>query len=276
LKYRLIVTDLAGTLLDSRRNISARVKEAVNEFRKKGGFFTVATGRMELSAKEYIEQLGIEGPVILYNGSRVVDIGKNIVIYDSKLDYRIARSALKLQKEYQLDPLVYLNGSVYVYSITPVVDKYMIKDSVMCNAVGDLYEFLREPPTKILIIGPGEQFETFMEELSRMVPVAINWVRSEPDYLEILPDGVSKGAALVKLAAHMGIPMEEVGAIGDQLNDLEMIKAAGLGVAVENACPELKSSADYITASNDEDGVAEVVFQVLKGTEPCMSREIGS
>jgi Cof subfamily protein (haloacid dehalogenase superfamily) len=267
LKYKLIVSDLDGTLLDSKRNISIGTRKSIDEFRRKGGFFTIATGRMELSAKGYIEQLEIDGPVILYNGSRIIDINRNFVIYDSKMNYMLARKTLELLKEYEWDPLVYVDGRVYVNSITPVVKEYMEKDTVMCDAVGNLYEFLERSPTKILIIGPGEQFESFAGKLSRMVPVTINCVRSEPNYLEILPDGVSKGAALRRLAGYMNIPMDEVVAIGDQLNDLEMIKAAGLGVAVENACSGLKSSSDYVTFSNDEEGVAEVVFKVINGIE---------
>jgi Cof subfamily protein (haloacid dehalogenase superfamily) len=265
LKYRLIVSDLDGTLLDSKRNISDRTKELINRYINKGGTFTFATGRMEGSARDYIEFLSIESPAIIYNGAKVVDIKKEKVSYEANLDYNTARTALKLSKEYNWDVILYINKKVFVNSITEGIKEYMVKDGVKCEPVGDLFEFLNSSPTKILIIGNPEKFEEYILRLNKTLNILVNNVRSEWNYLEILPDGISKGEALKRLAAELRIPLEEVIAIGDELNDLSMIKVAGLGVAVANANPELIKIADYITKSHDEDGVAEVIDKVLNG-----------
>lgn len=265
MKYKLIVSDLDGTLLDGKRNISDRTKELISEFVRKGGVFSFATGRMESSAGKYIEYLNINSPSIIYNGAKVADIRKDKVIYEAKLDFETAKKALKLSLGYDWDVLLYINKKIYVNRITDVIEEYMVKDGVECEAVGNLYEFLEEDPTKILIIGNPDYFEPYVSKLKGAITSPVNYVRSEYNYLEILPHGISKGEALKRLAEELNIPIDEVIAIGDNLNDLSMIREAGMGVAVENAHPEIVKNAKYVTKSNDEDGVAEVVYKVIKG-----------
>lgn len=265
MKYKLIVSDLDGTLLDSRRNISDRTKELIHKYISVGGIFTFATGRMENSARHYIDYLNIEAPAIIYNGAKVSDIKKETVSYEAALEYNTTITTLRLLKEYDLDVLLYINKKVYVNSITEGIKEHMIKDGVVCVPVGDLCEFLKSQSTKILIIGDPNKFDEYILRLNGLLGTPVNYVHSEWNYLEILPEGTSKGEALKKLAEELRIPMEETIAIGDELNDLSMVKAAGLGVAVANGNPELIKIADYVTKSHDEDGVAEVIDKVLNG-----------
>ena len=263
MKYKLIVSDLDGTLLDSSRKVSQRTKDLIKEFTEKGGIFTFATGRMEASVKKYLDYLDISNPVIIYNGAKVVDIKKDIVLFEELLDYDLSKTALKIAAEYEWDVLLYLDKKIFVNKITDVIEEYMLKDGVYCEAVGRLDEFLRCEPTKILIIGNPNYFMPYLEELKHQIDVALNYVVSEYNYLEILPEQSSKGNALRKLAENLSIPLEQAIAIGDNLNDISMIQTAGLGVAVENAHEELKKYANYITAINENDGVAEVIFRAI-------------
>src|SRR5438876_11636593 len=111
---------------------------------------------------------------------------------------------------------------------------------------------------KILIIGGRPDLLAVRDRIARL-PISINSVCSEDTFLEILPQGSSKGAALEFVAQHLGIPLSEIIAVGDNLNDLEMIRTAGLGVAMGNAPPELRAQAGYVTSTNDEGGLAEVI-----------------
>jgi Cof subfamily protein (haloacid dehalogenase superfamily) len=263
MKYKLIVSDLDGTLLDSRRKISQRTKDLIKEFIGKGGIFTFATGRMEASVGKYLDYLDISDPVIIYNGAKVVDIKKGVVLFEELLDYDLAKIALKIAAEYEWDVLLYLDKKIYVNKITDVIEEYMLKDGVYCEVAGRLDEFLKCEPTKILIIGNPDCFVPYIEKLQKQINTSLNYVFSEHNYLEVLPEDASKGSALEKFAKSINIPIEQTIAIGDNLNDLSMIKAAGLGVAVENAHEEVKRCSNYITKSNDNEGVAEVVYKVI-------------
>jgi Cof subfamily protein (haloacid dehalogenase superfamily) len=265
MKYKLIVSDLDGTLLDSRGKISQRTKELIKEFTEKGGIFTFATGRMEDSVTKYLDYLDISNTVIIYNGAKVVDIKKDVVLFEELLEYDLAKTALKIAAEYEWDVLLYLDKKIYVNKITDIIEEYMLKDGVFCEAVGRLDEFLKCEPTKILIIGNPNCFTSYIEKLQKKINASLNYVFSEHNYLEILPEDASKGNALKRLAESESISIEQTIAIGDNLNDLSMIKAAGLGVAVENAQEEVKKCADYITKGNDDEGVAEVIYKVING-----------
>jgi Cof subfamily protein (haloacid dehalogenase superfamily) len=263
LKYKLIVSDLDGTLLDSSRNISLRTRKLIQEFISRGGIFTFATGRMESSIVKYFDYLGLTGPAIIYNGSKIVDVKKEEILFENSLDCNLAKAVLKISKEYPWDALLYMNKKIYVREVTSIIEEYMIKDGVECEAVPELHEFITLPPTKILIIGNPDYFQAYVEKVSKHMCCSINYVNSEHNYLEILPENTSKGNALKELARLLNIPMEQVVAIGDNLNDISMIEAAGVGAATANAHEEVKKAADFITKSNDEDGVAEVIYRVI-------------
>lgn len=263
MKYKLVASDLDGTLLDSNRNISTKTRKLIHEFMSKGGIFTFATGRMEKSIAKYIDYLGIYAPAIIYNGSKIVDLKNESVFYENLVDYNLAKTALKISREYDWDTLLYLNKRIYVSKVTNVIEEYMAKDGVECEVVNELHEYISLPPTKILIIGNPEYFKPYVKKVAEESGCTLNYINSEYNYLEVLPENTSKGNALKELARILNISMEQVIAVGDNLNDISMIKAAGIGVAVANAQEDVKKSADFITKSNDEDGVAEVIYRVI-------------
>ena len=263
MKYKLVVTDIDGTLTNGRRLISERTKQAVLRFHEMGGIFTLATGRIEDSTRDYYEELRLQTPVILYNGAKIVNLYHNQCLYEENLDDQHAKEALGVVKDFPCNALVYFEGKAYVSKINSVIDEYMIKDNISCIETGDLLSWLKGTPTKILIIGSSEDFLPIKEKLNLKCDTKPNMVNSEETYLEILPIGISKGNALVKLSEMLNIPLEQTVAIGDNLNDLEMVARAGLGVAVENAHPGLKKVAKYVTKSNDQEGVAEILEKII-------------
>nr|HPH64060.1 HAD-IIB family hydrolase [Paludibacteraceae bacterium] len=129
--------------------------------------------------------------------------------------------------------------------------------------VDDFVETVTEPVTKCLMVGDGDYMAKVEKEMNDMFGDRLNVYRSEPFFLEIMPQHVDKAFSLSKLLEHLGLTKEEMVACGDGFNDLSMIKYAGLGVAMGNAQPVVKESADYVTLSNDEDGVASVVDEFI-------------
>lgn len=261
--YKLLVSDIDGTLINNRQELITVNKKKVKELMQQGLLFTLASGRKFSSAEKYILELGIGIPLILYNGAQLISpAGK--VVFEKKLDYSQAKAALELYKDYGIDALVYCQDEVYVEKINKVIEEYQIKDGIDCTAVGNLTHFIQGDVIKLLFIGEPDKLFSYAQGLKNIIGSQVNLVNSEGNYLELLPTGVSKGEALLKLAEILQIKLEEIITIGDNLNDLEMIKMAGLGVATANAHSDLLQAADYITDRDNQEGsVAEVINRFM-------------
>ncbi len=261
--YRLLVTDLDGTLVTSTREITPRTLAAVRGAQQRGVRVCLATGRMWSSAEPYVRRLGADPPAILYNGGLVYDFSTGTVLYRLPLGYERARAVLEMLREFpSVLPHLYLDDRVYAAGPSELTEQYRRRNGLQVELVGDLVAFLRPDPMKILIIGAPNDLHTVLAQIgARALPV--HAVFSEPTFLEILPQNSSKGIALEFLAPQLGVALAEVIAVGDNLNDLEMIRTAGLGVAMGNAPAEVKSHADYVTASNNDEGLAIVIERFI-------------
>jgi Cof subfamily protein (haloacid dehalogenase superfamily) len=264
MKYKLIVSDIDGTLVNSSRQISERTKVAIRKFQSLGGVFAIATGRIEESTKSYYDELQLSSPAILYNGAKIVELRNNNCLMENILEEEHFRQAVKLLSELDCSAIVYSSGKAYIRRMNDTIKTYMEKDRVMCIQVDDFMSCIEGKPNKILIIGNNSIFEKFLKAFESVCRVKPNTVRSEVNYLEILPRNTSKGEALKNLAELLSIPMEQIAAAGDNMNDFEMLKEAGLGIAVSNAAPKLLDAADLIAKSNDEDGVAEIIERIIR------------
>jgi Cof subfamily protein (haloacid dehalogenase superfamily) len=257
--YRLVVADIDGTLVTRDRQITPGVLSVVREAQARGVRVCLATGRIWLSARHYFERLGADPPAILYNGGLVYDFRTDTVLRRIHLDYAHARAVLEILREVpEVQPHLYAGDRVYTGRVNELTDRYRRKDSVQVEEVGDLVAFLPRDPMKILIVGARADLERAVARI-QTIPMPINTVFSEETYLEILPVGSSKGVALEFVAARLGIPLAEVIAVGDNLNDLEMLRTAGLGVAMGNAPEALQTAADAVTRTNDEEGFRDVI-----------------
>ncbi|HYE84563.1 MAG TPA: HAD family hydrolase [Clostridia bacterium] len=265
MKYRLIVSDIDGTLVNSSRQIAERTKAAIHSFQSLGGVFAIATGRIEESARKYYDELQLKTPAILYNGAKIVELANNKCLMENVLEEEHFIQAVKLLTEMDCSAIVYSSGKAYVRQINDTIRTYMEKDNVLCIQVDDFISCIEGKPNKILIIGNDGIFKKFLDAFESSCSVKPNTVKSEAEYLEILPRNTSKGKALKNLAELLKIPIEQVAAAGDNLNDYEMLKEAGLGIAVSNSAPQLLEAADLVAKSNDEDGVAEIIERIIKG-----------
>lgn len=265
----MVVTDLDGTARSRARGITDGVRAAVTEARARGVRVCVATGRMWRSAAPWVRALGADSPAILYNGGQVFDFAAGRVLYERRLPAAVAREALALvARDPDVQPHLYLNDAVYVERPHPLTDAYVADDGLTCEVVPALAPLLVADPHKVLVIGAPDRIEALGRAV-RESGLPVHAVQSEPVYLEILPAGISKGTALVELVRALDLATEEVIAVGDNWNDLEMIEAAGLGVAMGHAPAGVRARADHVCASADEEGLREVIERFVLGRGPC-------
>ncbi len=260
--YRLIVLDVDGTLVDRERRISPATLLALQDAKAAGIRVTLATGRLYASALPYASRIGANAPLILCNGARIQDPAGGKYLFSVHLPKHQAVRGLRLARKLGLHANLYLGEAVYIERVSQTSRESARKDGVEQIVVGDLAQFLNgQPadPVKILLIGPDERLDEFARAYDTGGDGLPSVVRSEPAYLEIMPRGISKGGALIRLCDLLGIPASKAAAFGDGMNDLEMIQVAGLGVAMGNAHGELKRAARVLAPSHDADGVAEVL-----------------
>ena len=267
--YRLVVADLDGTLRSRVLGITPGTHAAIAATRARGIRVCVATGRMWPSAAPWIRRLRADAPAILYNGGQVLDFDTGRVLYERRLPRATAREALALLRR---DPAVqlhlFVDDHVYVERPDPLTDAYAADDGVGVDVVPVLEDRLTADPYKILAIGAPERIQA-LGEAARGAGLPLHAVQSEPQYLEILPPGVSKGVALGAMLDRLGVPAEAVMAIGDNWNDLEMLEAAGLGVAMGHAPAGVRARADRVSGTSEEDGFRTAVERyVLGGPAP--------
>jgi len=264
--YKLLALDLDDTLLNARLQIPERSRRAVEQAREAGVRVTLATGRMFRSAKPYAQQLGIQDYLITYQGALVRHAVTGETLFHRPVPLNLARELIELVKGYGYHVNIYVDDLLFVAERTPEGERYAAHSSVPLGVVGDLGRFLKErneDPTKVLVVAGEAQLDELAAQARSIFGDRLHINKSKPHFLEFAhPDG-HKGHALESIAGHYGLRRQEIIAVGDTYNDLEMIEYAGLGVAVGNARPEIIKKADYICPTNEDCGVADVVEKFI-------------
>lgn len=266
--YKMIVLDLDGTLTNREKKISPRTRDALMEAQKRGKIVVLASGRPTQGvvplAKEL--ELGKYGSYILsFNGGLIINCSTGRAVVSALLPLSINRRVVELAEEHRVNILTYEGDSI----ITLKKDDQYVELEAGVNHMnvreiknmGEYVEHLQVP--KFLMVDDEGYLSTVEPKVKAALGRDFSVYRSEPFFLEILPKGIDKAQRLEMLLGILGISREEIIACGDGYNDLTMIKYAGLGVAMENAVFSVRKAADYITASNNEDGVALVVEKFL-------------
>lgn len=262
-RIRLVVLDIDGTLLDDDKRIPAANLQALRLAREAGVLIAIASGRMLPTIEPIEEKLGIDTVIISYNGGKIVgprakgrqEIAHHPVPADlagSFIDY--SRQHGYLLNFYVEDRLYAEDGD----GRKRFRDLYSARTGSVYHIV-DLTTMKGRSPTKMILLADPEERDRLLEELSpRCEGVALS--RSDPEYLEITRVGVNKGTALPDLARFFDLSADEILAVGDADNDNEMLRAAGVGVAVANARPGTKAIANFVTErTNNEGAVAEAI-----------------
>lgn len=266
--YRILALDLDGTLTNSKKEITPRTFDVLMEAQQKGLRLVLASGRpiegvQPLAAKLCLKDFG--GYILAFNGGLIIECSTGKPIYQKLLDVAFYPHLYEVGNTDDFKILSYLNHCIASEDIENEYVSYNARLNKM--PLRKLESFLEEinfPEPKCLIVGNEAKLAILEKELAAYYSGIMSIYRSEPFFLDILPLGIDKASCLEFLLHHIGYKREELIACGDSYNDLSMIRYAGLGVAMSNAQPEVKNVADYITLSNEEDGVAAVVKRFVR------------
>ncbi len=268
-KGRILFTDLDGTLLSDDNQISKKNHGAIEDTLKKGSFVAAATGRPLESAKAVAKKLGLIGRgcyLIAFNGSILYDCFEEKILYEQTIPIAIVKKMLNEAEKAGIYMQTYDKTAILAKAHTKELDYYAKRTGMAYRIQPDLAESLREEPYKALLIDleSRKKLEDFQTRNNAWTKEKLNSFFSCKEYLEYCPVGVDKGAAVLQLCRILGISPEQAVAVGDESNDISMIKEAGIGVAVKNAVSAAKEAADYITQNdNNHDAVAEVIEKFM-------------
>ncbi|MDD4801832.1 MAG: Cof-type HAD-IIB family hydrolase [Syntrophomonas sp.] len=258
---RLVALDLDDTLLDSGLKISADCVRAIQKIRSQGVAVTISTGRMYRSALPYAQQLEIDVPLITYQGAWVKNSTSGEVMYCKPVPKTLAAEVIKYFKDTGVHCHSYYNDQLVMETLSAEGIEYSQLAGVGAILIDDLLTGLKtEDAMKIMAVSHDEHRLLDMEQaLKSNYGDRLHITRSKPYYLEVMHKEANKAKALEVIANYYGIGRQEVMAVGDSFNDIEMLEWAGLGVAMGNAFEPVKEIADFVTFSNDEEGVYEAL-----------------
>lgn len=263
--YKLLGLDLDGTLLNEKNEISKENKENIKLLNEKGVKVILISGREPRSVKFYSEELGINEPLVGFNGGIITDNTGEKVFYEECLEEKWARESIGFGEENNMCSFIFIGNKIYLSdkkdSRFEILAKYTESNT---EEVGNISRYLEENKlwesiNKILLVDDNQNLIKYKDGLENKIKDNVSMQFSMPFFLEIFNSNISKGNALNKLGEMFNIKKEEMVAIGDGENDISMIEYSGLGVAMGNALDNVKDKADYITLSNEQDGISHVV-----------------
>lgn len=260
----IIMTDLDGTLLDDKKRVSEKDLSAIKEFRRKGGSFTLATGRGIAMSRNVVEMLDVDMPCVVFNGAGVYDFKENKFLWHSSMPLHVIDYIKTLAKEFPDIGIEILHADkVYVTNNNKTVEEHMAIESIT-PVYASVDEVPKDNWLKVLIAYPPEEIHRIIEFTKTSCNEGINWVHSSPMYYEMLPEGISKGYGYKKLLELTGKSDFFTVASGDYGNDYEMVRTADLGVAVSNALQPVKDVAKLIVGDNNSSPMSQII-EYVKG-----------
>lgn len=265
--YEIIVLDLDGTLTNRDKVITPKTKQALMEAQRRGKRVVLASGRptagvlplaKELSLSEY------DGFILSFNGGRIISCKTGETVFSRELPVEANRRIMEFAREEQVDFLTYEGENLITNNAqNPYAEKESMINHMPLVQIEKMEDYVTFQVPKFLFLDDGDYLAMVEGRAKAFFGKNFSVYRSEPYFLEILPRGIDKAQSLERLLETLGLSREQMIACGDGYNDLSMIQYAGLGVAMENAVLPVRLAADYITASNNDDGVALVVEKFL-------------
>jgi Cof subfamily protein (haloacid dehalogenase superfamily) len=257
---RAVAMDLDGTVLDETFQPSPRTASAIAAAEAAGIACVIATGRMFVSARRVAGLLGIRRPIVCYQGALVADPVTGDVLVHRPIEAPLARELLlAIPEHHARRSNLYIDDELYVWEENEATRRYSQVAGVQMHIVGPLAEWIRQPTTKIVTVGPPDEMDVLRDELQPRFGSRAFIAKSLPFFLEFAAPGVSKASGLALVADRLGFTADQAIAVGDAENDREMVEWAGWGLAVANASDQLKSEADGVIPSVHDDGVAQLL-----------------
>ena len=260
---KALVLDIDGTLTNSKKEITPATKTAIQNLMQQGHKVILASGRPTPGMRRYEEELELEkfgGYLLSFNGARIIDCKTGEIIYQKILPQTLLPGLYHFADNNGCGLITYLGSEVI--SAFPA-DKYVELEAringLPIKEVSNFLDFVDFDINKCLMTAEPEKAELFEKQLVEKYGSYASIYRSEPFFIEIMPQNVDKAASLDKILPVIGVKREDTICCGDGFNDISMIRYAGVGVAMGNAQQPVKDAADYITATNDEDGLIQVI-----------------
>lgn len=268
LPYRAIALDLDGTLTNHDKVVTPKTCEALLQAEAEGVVIILASGRPTYGIEPVAECLELDkrgGYILSYNGGNIVNAKTGEKLFAQFLPDEVIPILYRYAKEKNHALLGYAGNEI----ITEMPDDQYVKEESRINKmnirkVENLFEALEPHPTKLLMTGDPADMLKAENELSEILGDRMDIFRSAPFFLELVPKGIDKAKSLLRLLSKINLTPADMIAFGDGYNDLSMLKLAGMGVAMQNAAPEVRAEADYITLSNEEDGIAAALEHFCK------------
>lgn len=265
---RLIATDLDDTLLNAQNELSERTLAALSAAMATGCGVTLSSGRMMEAMLPFAEKIGVNAPMLLYNGAMLYDHNADETLYATRVPYEVALGVTRIIEDAGSYVQVYPGKGYYCREILPRTEIYARQINVPAIPTHmPMSEWLEAHPgdvQKLLVIDTcAENADALQKRLREAYPRGASFLKSKPHYIEVMPEGVDKGASMAKLAAILGLRPEEVMCFGDGQNDVPMLRFAGAGWAMANGSAEARACTSLIAPSNREDGVAQVIERYL-------------
>lgn len=274
MKYKLLVTDMDGTFLNSKKEITQETQIAVDRLIENGIELIFASGRHPALLKEYPKRLGIDTPVIGCNGGIIKNFKTGEILYMSEMNIDSVIKIIEIANRYNVDFWIYEKDNIYYNREIDRVRKHLefnktaSKDDIIPMKKFTGISDLTESPRKVLkvlfiLIGHEDAKEKLFSEFAKIPD--IEFCQSDSVLIDVMNKGISKGSAVKLYAEKKGIRSEEIIAIGDNDNDTSMIEYAGLGIAMGNAEEDTKKASQYVTKDCDSNGFGEAVDKILNG-----------
>lgn len=270
MNIKLLVLDIDGTIAGESNEINPTVIDAIAKVKAQGIKVAIATGRMYCSALRFHQAIQSNLPLIAYQGAWIQDPATQIRHHHLPLSLESAHQLLDYFEQPHLRDIltvhIYINDRLYVRQIASETETYAVRSSVTPHPVGDLRQILTTEPTKMLALSDdtGVIDEMFGSLRKRYTPAELYLTKSVATFFEATNPLVNKGIAVKSLAEEfLGLQAENVLAIGDNFNDVEMLEYAGIGVAMGDAPAEVKAKANWVAPSVEEDGVIAAIKQFL-------------
>ena len=265
--YKLIALDLDGTLLNDQKIITKRTKEALMAAQRAGIRLALASARPSPGLYRERDALHLQdygGILMSYNGGRIVDAATGKVLFETAMDLEETKQVLRFLETLPVTPILDDGRQFFVTDRAGYkVDYECRNNNMVCAEVENLADFLTFAPIKILMSVQPEELPEVQCKIAAKLPQSLTVVQTAPFYLEVIPRRINKGQGIGDICAVLGLDTKQVIAFGDAENDIPMLRAAGMGVAMGNAGEAVKQAADVVTDSNNHDGIAAVIEKIL-------------
>lgn len=266
MKYKMIVTDLDDTLLNSQGKISSEDKKAIMEAQEAGVKFVLASGRPTYAMRDLAKELHLEkyGSFILsYNGSIITDCKTNKNILEETLTVDEIHKLYDFSKRKNVEIITYLEDTIISEDYSSYIEVEVDLTKMSFEKVKNFKATIDKDCVKCIMLEDPSYLSKVEKELKNELEKEFSIAISKPFFLEITKLGVDKGSSLLRLVDLIGIKIEEVIVVGDSYNDLPMLKVAGLPACVENAKPEIKEICQFISTSNNNNGMSNLIKKLI-------------